>query len=104
MLNIDNALELALHRALRGEIPPCVYAITADLSARPIELHIYSYGDDCAGQFEEVEVIESEMEQCLPKDVERTLAHISYSFHEADGFDISSDLCLLYRNHQAKTD
>ncbi len=103
MLNINDALELALHRALRGEVPPCVCAITADLAARPIKLHVYCHGDNIEEQLFE-EVIESEMDQCLPNDVDKSLAQIDCLFHKADEFDASSDLLLLHFNDYAKTD
>ena len=103
LLNINETLELALYRALRGEVAPCVYAINADLSARPIELHVYCCGESCKEQLSE-EVIESEMEQCLPNDVDKSLARINCSFHKADEFDISSGLCLIYLDYYAKTE
>lgn len=102
MLNLNDALELALHRALRGEVPPCVHAITADLSVRPLQLHVYHYGENCKEQLSE-EVIKSEMDQCLPDAVDKSLAHIVCSFHDIDEFDITSCLHLLYLNHYATT-
>jgi hypothetical protein len=103
VLNLNDALELALHRALRGEVPPCVHAVTVDLSARPLQLHVYGHGSDCNEQLSE-EVIESELEQCLPDGVDKSLAQIACWFHDATEFDISSGLCLLYLNHHATTD
>ena len=76
-MSLQDALELALHRALRGEIAPDVYAISADLSTRPIRLHVYGGAE--AHLFEEV--IESEMQQCLPHVVDQSLAQIACTFH-----------------------
>jgi len=104
LLNLNDALELALHRALRGEVSPCVHAITVDLAVRPLQLHIYGYGSDCKEHLSEQnfeEVVESEMDQCLPDDVDKSLAQIVCSFHDVNEFDNASGLCLLYRNHYA---
>ena len=103
MLNLNDALELALYRALRGEVPSCVHAITTDLSTRPLQLHVYHYGEDCKEQFSE-EIIESEMEQCLPSDVDKSLSHILCLFHGPNEFEITSNVCLLYLNYHAITD
>ena len=100
MLNLNDALELALYRALRGEVPPCVHAITADLSMRPLQLHVYHYGENCKKQFSE-EVIESEMDQHLPDDMDKSLFPIVCLFHGPNEFEITSGLCLLYLNHHA---
>ena len=94
-IDINEALALALYRALRGEVPPCVCAITADLSDRPIQLHIYSGVADC---MESEDVIESEMEQCLPDGVDRSFAQINYTFHNPEDFGFGPGLRLLYRN------
>lgn len=86
-LTLEDALELALHRAVRGEIAPDVKAITADLSVVPIRLAVYHYGVRPTGEAFE-ETVEAEMEECLPKGVPKSLARISCSFHDGDKYEV----------------
>jgi hypothetical protein len=86
-------LELALHRALRGEVPPCVRAIVA--SAR-IQLDVFSSsrGDELAS-FEEV--VESELGTCLGVAVP-SAPTLSCRFLPADSFSVTVGMRVIYDN------
>lgn len=94
LMSLEDVLELALHRALRGEVSPSVHAITADLGARPIRLNVYGSEESV---FEEA--VESEMQQCLPQGVDKSLAQVICTFHSQDEYEVSSEVCLLYLNY-----
>ena len=91
------ALELALHRALRGEVPPCVRAIVAtELSSARIELDVFSAsaGEELAS-FEEV--VESELEVCLGG-IMPCAPTISCRFLPAGSFSVTAGMRVIYDN------
>jgi hypothetical protein len=64
-LGFFRCIELALHRALRGEVPPSVRAISARISYDHVTLSLYCYRRDFEKELFEETVI-SELEQVIP--------------------------------------
>lgn len=68
-LTSSEGLELAVQRALRGEVPPCVTAIVCStLSPSLIVLQVFHHGSPSQLAYFE-ETVASELEQCLPSGV-----------------------------------
>jgi hypothetical protein len=87
--------ELALRRALVGEVPPFVHTITAvsaDGQIRPEVYHLPTVKKGWKQKFEEV--IESEFDQCLPA---RPVPPLQFTFREQAVFEASEPTCLLHR-------
>lgn len=86
------AVELALHRAVRAEVPPFVRAIVAAIELGEVSIKVFHFPS--AG-FEPVafgETVESEFDQVLPSGF-RSLAFdrrppkLVFTFHPADEYD-----------------
>jgi hypothetical protein len=90
-------LELALHRALRGEVPPCVRAIVAtELSSASIKLDVFS-SSPCEELASFEEVVESELEVCLGGSVP-SAPTLACRFLPADSFSVTAGMRVIYDN------
>lgn len=91
------ALEHAVHRALRGEVPRCVRAIVATkLSPQAVVLHVFHYGPASRlTDFEEV--VESELDQCLPAGLSKA-PPLTCEFLPAETFEALPGLIILHDN------
>ena len=89
--------ELAAHRVLRGELAPWVHAVTAELSAEHVTLHVFHHSAPDGWQAEFEPVIESEWDQVLSSLVLGSAPSLALHFHPADAFATpSSHPHLLY--------
>ncbi len=93
----EEALELAIHRSLRAEIPPCVRGILATtISPELIELQVFHFG--ALSQLMDFEaVVESELEQCLPAGVAKA-PRLRCQFLPGETFEASSGRLIIHNN------
>ena len=98
---MDEALELAIHRALRGEVPPCVRAIVANLSREAIALRVFHYGQPSQlSDFQET--VESELDQCLSGGLKKA-PRLSYEFLPAENFEVFPGTLVVHDNPWAES-
>ena len=94
---LSPSLELALHRALLGEVPDFVNAITAEVSGSGVVLSVYHLPTIQNGWRQEFEeVVESEFEQQMTK---QQRPKLSFLFRGADEFEAVGPICVLHRRH-----
>lgn len=95
------AIELALHRALRAELHPCIRAVAAAISPTTVEVRVFHHdGSDFDPRLFE-EVIASEFDQNPPAGLS-PLPRLKFSFAAAEAFqDPMEGLSLIYSNEWA---
>ncbi|MCB9582106.1 MAG: hypothetical protein H6717_34040 [Polyangiaceae bacterium] len=97
-----DAIELAVHRAIRGEVPPCVRAITGQLHDAVLELSVFAYPTDFDwGLF--WETIQGELDQVLPADIAEA-PRCSFTVLDAHAFARDSTQLLFVDNPWAHGD
>ena len=93
----DEALELAIHRCLRAEVPPCVRGILAPtVSPELVELQVFHYGSvSQLADFEEV--VGFELEQCLPSGMINA-PQLRCQFLPGEAFEPSPGQLIIHNN------
>ena len=96
-MSIEEALELAIHRSLRAEVPPSVRGIVvANMSPDLVELQVFHYGPVSElANFDEI--VESELQQCLPSGVTKA-PQLRVKFLPAETFEVLPSHCIVHNN------
>jgi hypothetical protein len=92
---LSHGVELALRRALVGEVPDFVSAITAEGRGATVVVNVYHLATVRNGWRQEFEqVVESEFEQHLPG---AQRVKLSFVFQDAGRVEIGGPMCVLHR-------
>ena len=96
-LSVTEYVELAAHRVLRGELAPWVHAVTAELSAEHVTLHVFHHSAPDGWQAEFEQGIESEWAQVLSSLALSSTPKLGLRFHSTEAFTTPRvQPCLLY--------